>query len=184
MLSRLRGAGTTPDPCLNSRFSPDSSTSTSTMEPLCHLPSRICSESGSSSKRWIARRSGRAPNVVSVPSFAMSFVAAGVRLIDMFCAIMRSRKSATISSTICAICSSVSDLNTIISSMRFKNSGLNSFFISAITRLLISLSESPAWSLPEKPSGVVCAISRAPTFDVMMMTVLSGALPRESAAGY
>ncbi len=52
----------------------------------------------------------------------------------MFWAIMRSRRSATMSSTIWAICSSVSDLNTMISSMRLRNSGRNSFFISDMTR--------------------------------------------------
>ena len=120
----------------------------------------------------MARRSGRAPKVVSVPSLAMSLVAASSRLMDMFWAIMRSRRSATMSSTIWAICSSVSDLNTMISSMRLRNSGRNSFFISDMTRDLISLSDRPLPSLAEKPSVVVCAMSRAPTFDVMMMTVL------------
>ena len=95
---------------------------------------------------------------------------------------MRSRKSATMSLTISEICSSFRDLNTMISSMRFRNSGLNSFFISAMTRLLISLSDSPACSSVEKPSVVGCAISRAPTFDVMMMTALRKSTVRPCAS--
>ena len=73
---------------------------------------------------------------------------------------------------ISTICSCVKDLNTMISSIRFKNSGLNSFFTSPMTRDLISLSESPALPSGLKPSVVGAEISRAPTLDVMMMTVL------------
>ena len=54
----------------------------------------------------------------------------------------------------------------------FKNSGRKAFFSSCMTRLLISLSESPFCPEFEKPSVVVVVMSRAPTFEVMMMTVL------------
>ena len=60
----------------------------------------------------------------------------------------------------------------MISSIRFRNSGLNSFFTSPMTRDLISLSERPALPSGLKPSVVGAEISRAPTLDVMMMTVL------------
>ena len=99
MLSRLRGAGISPDPSANTSSPSTASTSTA-IEPAVHFPSRISSESGSSSRRWIARRSGRAPKVVSVPSLAMSRQAASVRLMDMFWAIMRSRRSDTMRPTV------------------------------------------------------------------------------------
>ena len=161
-----------PVPSENTSSSPSSDTVTSTTEPLVQRPSRICSDSGSSSMRWMARRKGRAPKAVSVPSLATRRLAASSRLMVMFWAIMRSRSSATMRSTICTISSSVRLLNTMISSIRFKNSGLKAFFSSCMTRLLISLSESPFCPEFEKPSVVVVVMSRAPTFDVMMMTVL------------
>ena len=64
-----------------------------------------------------------------------------------------------------------SALNTTISSTRLRNSGRNRRLSSPIARLLISLSES--WPDPApKPIVPGLAISRAPTLDVMMMTVL------------
>ena len=180
MLSRLRGAGMEPLPAVNT--SSPSCTSTSMTDPLVHLPSRICSEMGSSSRRWIARRSGRAPNAASVPSFATNLHASSVRLMVMLSAIKRSRRSLTISRTISTSCSSVRLLNTMTSSIRFKNSGRNIFLSSLMTRLWISLSDRPRWPESAKPSGAGCAISRAPTFDVMMMIVLRKSTTRPCAS--
>lgn len=75
MLSRA-GRRDEPDPAVNAN-SPSTAFVTSMAEPLVRAFSLLGQRI--SSKRWMAWRSGRAPNVASVPSLAMSLHAASVR---------------------------------------------------------------------------------------------------------
>ena len=80
----------------------------------------------------------------------------------------------SIMSTICINSFSVSLWNTIISSIRFINSGLNVFLTSAITSFLISsysfFSACSFSSPPENPNAFLSVISLAPIFDVIIIT--------------
>ena len=75
------------------------------------------------------------------------------------------------------MCSLASGWNTITSSSRFRNSGLNTLFISSFTFSCI-LSKLPASSPPWKPSDLPFVMSRAPTFDVMITTVFLKSITR------
>ena len=63
------------------------------------------------------------------------------------------------------------------SSSRFRNSGLNTLFISSLTFSCI-FSKLPLTSAPWKPSVLPCMMSRAPTFDVMITTVFLKSITR------
>ena len=74
--------------------------------PGCHLPARICSESGSSTRRWIARRSGRAPKRGSKPSLREQLARlVGERDADALRARAARAARSTMRSTICSISS-------------------------------------------------------------------------------
>ncbi len=76
-----------------------------------------------------------------------------------------------------AMCSLASGWKTMMSSIRFRNSGLNVRWISSLILSCI-LSNEVLKSCPWKPSVLPCMMSRAPTFEVMMTTVFLKSITR------
>ena len=74
---------------------------------------------------WMSLRSGRAPNTGSRPPSASDSMAPGVTFMVMRSRSRRSRTSSSWMSTIFSMSSRPSELNVTMSSMRFRNSGLN-----------------------------------------------------------
>ena len=79
--------------------------------------------------------------------------------------------------TICPMCSRVSGWKTIVSSSRFKNSGLKVLLISSLTFSAMRSNEArlSGWA---KPRLFPFTMSRAPTFDVMITTVFLKSIMR------
>src|SRR4029077_12277996 len=67
-----------PESARNARRSLSGATSTSISSPRANSPTRIFSDSGSSTYFWMARFSGRAPKCSSYPRSTRKSVAAGV----------------------------------------------------------------------------------------------------------
>ena len=120
----------------------------------------------------MARRSGRAPLVRSVPSRTILSSAASVTTIFIPLAIRRWRRSSMSSSAMRVRLFPASFWNTTISSTRLMNSGRNKRLSSPIARPRISSAVRPVSPVVPKPTLESCAISRAPTLLVMMTTVL------------
>src|SRR5213078_2298192 len=95
------------------------------MSPSRRCPRMSSSESGSSTYRWIARRSGRAPYERSLHVTSMiQSTTSDVRTIRSFRSIRLSFSCVTSSPMIRRRSSSARASNTMISSMRLMNSGL------------------------------------------------------------
>ena len=94
---------------------------------------RSFSDSGSSTMRWMVRRSGRAPSEGSYPLSASTFFASSVSSISTSFVFSCSRTRRISRSTMLFTSSRVSEWNTMTSSMRFRNSGRNERFSSSIT---------------------------------------------------
>ena len=89
-------------------------------------------------KRWIARRSGRAPIAGSKPFSTSISLAASVSSIATSCVAICSRSRFSCRSTIVRISSFSSLWKTMISSIRFSSSGRKTFFSSPMTRPFMS----------------------------------------------
>ena len=114
-------------------------TVTNTLLPAFIFPSRILSASSSSISFWIVLLNGRAPYFASYPlSTIYALASSSSSTESLICYIILSLIVFIIISTICPICSFLSIWNTIMSSIRFKNSGLNILLTSSITLFFIS----------------------------------------------
>ena len=152
--------------------------STTTVSPAAILPRSRCSESWSSVRLVITRRSGRAPKTRSWLSLASRSLAAPVTSSSMICSVRCLCSRPSWRSTICRICSVVRLLKTTTASTRLRNSGRNIRFSSSSIfsfTFLWRRSTSSVWSSTEgcKPNAVWAWFrSRTPRVEVMMMTVL------------
>src|SRR2546428_9400753 len=113
-----------PESARNPSRSLSGATSTSISSPRANSPTRIFSESGSSTYFWIARFSGRAPKCSSQPRSTRKSVPAGVNRSVSSSSPTRFCTSRSRIATIWVICSRVSGRNTMTSSRRLRNFGV------------------------------------------------------------
>src|SRR5207245_11624638 len=105
-----------PESARNPSRSLSGATSTSISSPRANSPTRIFSESGSSTYFWIARFSGRAPKCSSYPWSTRKSVAAGVRRSVSSSSPRRFCTSRRMIATICPMCSRVSGWKAMVAS--------------------------------------------------------------------